>query len=349
MDVVWRLALREMAVGAFAEIEPEHFCAALLKFSELAVEAAGLDGDGADLASLVARDAREVRDELARREIDSKRARRRLRELLGPGDSPYQGGEIHRSAASKAAFDGAVALAARAEGGTLTPLCLFAALLQRPTPVISRALGGPSGFPDGTKLPLLERHGRDLGGEAMAGGPGSPDVDVQAKAVLGSLAESGGKSVLLVSESDEVVRQLALVVAKSLAGGSGPAGAALGRRRLVAVDAFAAQPDAVGGPRVPERAAVLDLDRFREILDEVAPCPEILLLLPPIDPASPHPPETEWVSLLQETLVRGRVRFLCRVSPASHALLMRRAPVWKRRTRVVWLHAAARDQVPTEL
>ena len=34
MDLVWRMAVGEAAASEFKEIEPEHFCAAVLKFAE---------------------------------------------------------------------------------------------------------------------------------------------------------------------------------------------------------------------------------------------------------------------------------------------------------------------------
>ena len=57
IDLIWRLAAQEMAAGEFSEIQPEHFCMALLKFAEVSVKAPEDDGEQAELAKAIAGDA----------------------------------------------------------------------------------------------------------------------------------------------------------------------------------------------------------------------------------------------------------------------------------------------------
>ena len=62
IDLIWRLAAQEMAAGEFDEIQPEHFCMALLKFAEVSVKAPEDAGEQAELAKAIAGEAQLVRE-----------------------------------------------------------------------------------------------------------------------------------------------------------------------------------------------------------------------------------------------------------------------------------------------
>ncbi len=138
--LVWSLAAREAMLAEMPEIEPEHLYCALLKVSELAVEEmAGLLQRPSDPAALATEQAA-VRAILEARGIDSRQARRGLRQALGKGGPPPAGGTVHRSAASRELFLRAARRAA-ADGGALEPRHLLAELLDRPTPPMAPFVG----------------------------------------------------------------------------------------------------------------------------------------------------------------------------------------------------------------
>ena len=170
VHLIWQLAAEEMAAGQFKEIEPEHFCMALLKFAELPAAAVEADDEHAETAKTIAADAELVREALQRCGIESTRARRKLRRQLGKGGTPHQEEKVHRSAASRALFEAAAAFVAESGGETLTPLHLLTALIQSPTPAIDQAVLGKVPPPSAPAfLLLLDKHGKDLVKEASEG------------------------------------------------------------------------------------------------------------------------------------------------------------------------------------
>src|SRR5437660_856163 len=120
IEALWNMAAQEAISVKFLEIEPEHFLEALLKVSEMPLDAlVGLVPDpGA--ARCLASEAIEVQREVARLSIDSTKARRELRIALGAGTSPRTGDVIHRSPASRGIFDTAARLSSDAGGDVLT-------------------------------------------------------------------------------------------------------------------------------------------------------------------------------------------------------------------------------------
>ena len=121
IELVWQIATQEAVAAEFAEIEPEHFLAAILKFSELPVDQVGNLAPGADAVREMATAVGKVREELQRRAIDSTRVRRELRVKLGNGGSPPDGGPKHRSQASRDMFDAAARMADEVNSEVLVP------------------------------------------------------------------------------------------------------------------------------------------------------------------------------------------------------------------------------------
>ncbi|MCP4897997.1 MAG: hypothetical protein GY906_13575, partial [bacterium] len=137
IQLVWQMAGREAAAGQFEEITPEQFCLALLKFSELPVDEVGEIGLDANAARELASEVRALRRELEGRSVDSTTIRRALRRTLGSGGRPFEGGELHRSQASRDLFDATARRIDDAGGDTLEPIHLFSELMEQPTEVIA--------------------------------------------------------------------------------------------------------------------------------------------------------------------------------------------------------------------
>lgn len=348
IEILWRLAANEMATGQFPEIAPEHFCLALLKFAEVSVKAPATLGEEAELAKVVSDEAQQVREALQKRGIDSTGARRKLRAQLGKGETPFAGGEVHRSAASRALFEGAAALARRSGATALTPLHLLAVLMQSPTPPIASVVLDPSAAagPNASSA-LLERHGRDLLKLAAAGGQRvKPGVEAPAKAVLDALAQKDRRSVLLLSDQEELAGAVVNALAAAMAGGKGPDG--LAGRRLIDIaggsDAGAAGETACAGGGERD-----ELERVRSLLAEAAAHPEVVLVLPAVTAEPEAVQGGAWTRLVRQTLSKGAVQFIARVTPSLHTDGLRKDPVWRRRPRAIWLEETPSDGVPSEL
>ncbi|MCZ2075598.1 MAG: hypothetical protein LC130_11445 [Bryobacterales bacterium] len=236
IELLWQMAAQEAIAGEFAEIEPEHFFAAVLKFAEIPVAELGNVASGAHVPEELAADVEKVRQVLQSREIDTTRVRRELRTRLGKGRSPYDGGQKHRSEGSREMFNAAARLADDSGSEVLGAEHLFAALLASPTEAM-RAVMGEALAPQAIKrmeTPLLARWGHDLVELAVEGAlSGVLTSRADCRALLHLLAESRRRSVVLVSDRRERARSVVAAAAWEIAHDS--ATPALRRRRIVAI------------------------------------------------------------------------------------------------------------------
>jgi ATP-dependent Clp protease ATP-binding subunit ClpA len=351
IDLIWRLAAQEMAAGEFSEIQPEHFCMALLKFAEISVKAREDDGEEAEVAKAIAGDAQLVREALQKCGIEGTSARRKLRRQLGKGSAPRKGNDVHRSAASRALFESAAIMAQESGSDTLTPLHLLTALVQSPTPVVAQAVLGnavpvPPQAPPAA-LALLEKHGQDLGKLAAERKVHvKPGLAVQCKAVLQAVEQKDRKSILLVCDSDKVVVDLASALAVAIVSKDAPEG--WKRRRVIDVS-LKSRSDVSKGKRPSPDAEAAELDLMRQLLAEASAHPEVVLVVPAVEAGPQRTHGGKWTSLLQETLAKGKIQFICRVTPSVFSEHLRKDAVWKQRTQAVWLEMMAQGSVPREL
>jgi len=347
IDFVWELAAREMAAGQFKEIEPEHFCMALLKFAELPAPVVKADDVEAGTAKIIAADAEVVRAALQKCGVGSTAARRRLRRRMGKGNTPHQEERIHRSAASRALFEAAAALVTESSEGILTPLHLLTALVESPTPAIDQAVLGKAPSPSlAENAGLLDKYGRDLVKEASEGKLKADSIaEISGKAVLQILLQKARKSVLLITEQEDLAERVAIAIACAMAGKEPPAG--LKGRRLI--DITASNPvKALKGRKVSSEEDAAELERLRQLLAEAVSHPETILLVPAVEITSKSAGRSQWASLLREKLAKGTLQCICRVTPATFKHLRKEA-VWKRQTEAVWLEKAALGTIPREL
>jgi len=126
IEVIWNMAAKAAIASEFKEIESEHFSEAILEFVEIPEGELFKYVPTVEAALRVKGEIKLVRQELAKLEIDSGEVRRNLRSALGKGNNPYEGGEIHRSEASKNRFENAARLAQDDRRDILTAdyLCL---------------------------------------------------------------------------------------------------------------------------------------------------------------------------------------------------------------------------------
>ncbi len=348
IDLIWRLAADEMAAGEFSEIQPEHFAMAMLKFAEVSVKTPEESGEQAEIAKVLSEETQLIREALQKCGIEGTSARRKLRKQLGKGDAPHKGAKIHRSAASRTLFESAAALASESGSATLTPLHLLTALVQSPTPAIAQAVLGKAQTPPPlAALPLLEKHGRDLVRQAADGKIRvQRGREAQCKAVTQVLQLKERKSVLLVSNSDELVVDLANTLAGVIAATNAPA--ELKNRRFIDI-AEKSRLDELKGMRPSREEEAEELERMRQLLAEAAAHPEVILLVPAVRTGPKEVSGARWSNLLQEALAKGKVQFICRVAPKVFTECLRKDPIWKKHTRAVWLEQLKQGSVPREL
>lgn len=341
IELVWKLAAQEAVAGEFGEIEPDHFFAALLKFSELPVENPELaHAQDALPAKQLAADVNALRDALGDSASDTTRLRREFRERLGKGSVPYTGGQIHRSGASRTLFDEAARLADAAGNEVLSPAHLLAALLASPTPTITNVLGGNLAAKAGksSETPRLNEFGKDLTQMAANGElPGSPGREAECKILLAALAAKRRKSILLVSDSDGHVRAVVCETARAIVSQKAVAG--FKGRRIVDVTSLKSVA-------VTTEEMLANLEAGWK---EASSTKNIVLFGPPIGFASNNHGIDEWGEQLKASLRQNDVQCICRVPRSVFQKVVDRDPNWRNHVEVMFIHAEAKTDIPTEL
>jgi hypothetical protein len=317
MDVIWNLAMQEALLVRFKEIEPEHFFEALLKFAELT--AADLQGKtpGPLVTAQVAAEAEQLRQELARRNIDATACRQALRLALGEGPGQLlQGETMHRSAESRTLFDRAARKAAENRHEILTASVLLETILLQPTPAMKRVLKGTE----------LDR----LGVLPTAGTPSDADTPA-ARVLVQVIQESRRLAVLLVGERP--VENLIAAIAPRLSASSNPGGP----RRLRSVTLA----ETVRGS-APLPAALGTL------LQEAKANPDLLIWFPALDDPAIARRHPELPRSLRELTQQHQVRWVGQLRSSSYRDWLEREPLWQRTAHPIWLLEPA-IEIPQEI
>ena len=339
IELLWQMAAQEAIAGEFAEIEPEHFFAAMLKFAELPIQELGNLAAGARVPEELATEVEKVRQELQSRAIDSTRVRRELRIRLGKGGSPFDGAQKHRSQTCREVFDAAARLADDSGSEALAAEHLLAALLTSPTEAI-RAVLGEALAPKAIKrseTPLLAKYGKDLVQLAADGKlPAFSERKAESKNLLAILADPRRLCVLLVTDGDETARSAVAAAAQAMASPDAPAG--LKGRRIV---------DVTGGLPAMDLPALSFW--WNNMFCEAAGANDVVLFVPPIlGPFSPWQGDF-WPELLKKSVCGGSLQFICRVSPTAYQRWIKRDVDWKRHAQVMWIEEQGSGEIPLEL
>lgn len=339
VELVWKLAAQEAIAGEFKEIEPDHFFAGLLKFSEIPVESMGSAQD-APPAKLLAAEIASLRDVMGDLAGVSTQVRRELRTKLGSGGVAFEGSQIHRSSASRQLFDSAARIADDAGSDTLTSAHLFAALIESPSPTMTELLG-PSPVRKGspsTATPVLNEFGRDLTRMATNGElRGTNGHGAECNALLGALAAKGRKSIILISEVSADV--CAVLHAAAVAISSKQSPTALKGRRIIDIGALV-------GPGQPSEDR---RDRFRAALDEAAVSKDVILFGPEIEYAKTNELLNEWGSVLRRKLSETGLQCVCQVRRTVYEDLIKQDPAWRDLVEVIFIREAKQNEIPLEL
>ncbi len=340
IELVWQLAAREAIAGECKEIEPEHVFEALLRFAELSKQdVAQTSAENQGLKDLVS-DAGAIRGELQRRSIDSTRVRRGLRAKLGKGGSPYAGGTIHRSAATRALFDAAARLAAGSRSDVVTARHLFEASLTSPSATIQEVLGGApaASQPEPGRNPELKERWRRLAAMQLDGAVAvQQERHVEGKALLRMLAQATRKHVFLLGENEEAARATVASVAQAIARKTAPPG--LLNCRIIDLAARAGAIEA--GSQAEQQ--------LMKALAEAAGAEGLILYLPALklelDPAAMAGTDSPLAARMKTT----GAQWICRIDPQSYASLVQRDKTWKDLAEVMHVHGALPNRLPHEL
>ena len=334
IELVLQLAGQEAIASQFKEIEPEHLLEGALKFADLPVEQVRKIAPGENAANDLAVEINALRKELAARTIESTKVRGALRAKLGKGNTPYAGGPMHRTQASRAIFDAAAKLADDRNDETLTAKHLLEAILSAPTPMMREVLGKAIA-PQPRKpieSPLLQQWGRELVGEAAIA-EASGEWQAECKTLLHALEVR--RSVLVVGRSESVQSVLA-AAAQAIAGGDCPA--ALKEKRLIDVRE-------AGAPKA-KPAELLELqDR---LLAEAAVAPEVILICA-IEARQLSEPLVGALAALKSKLAAKAIQCIITVESRVYDKLMATDRTWKRLAQMMWVHETQQKGVPTEL
>jgi len=340
LELVWQLAAREAMAGEFKEIEPEHVFVAVLKFAEMPLPGLVNLGAGADVATTLAGDVKAVQEELRTWGVDGIRTRRELRALLDKGGNPFLGGIIHRSPQSREYFEAAAKVAAESQSDTLTVRHLLKALMTSPTPKMAQVVGGDVALkmPHLRKTPCLDAMGKDLFKvDAQDACPAGGNRSAECKALLQALAREGRRSVLLVADSDEIVKSVVAEVARAITDKNAPDG--LCGRRIVDITSMTG---IMSGDDEARRRGV-------HLLSEAASTREVILHLPAIDFAGDVKGLEACGVFIKAQLKGGRVQCICRVAPSSYAFLAKSDRAWKQIAEIVYLQDKRAARLPQEL
>lgn len=339
IELIWQLACREAIAAEYKEVAPEHFLMALLKLAETPMSDLEQMGAGTEAARVLGADAAALRQELGTRGIDSGALRRELRTILGRGNTPYQGGQIHRTPASREYFDKAAKLADDAGSDVLMGRHLLLTLLQEPTPpmaqVLARGGGGAGEAAPPAPLVVLYEHGKDLN-RAVAEQKLAQDKErlAEARVLLRVWEQSQRNCAFLVSDQPEAVRKTVFTAVRCLLAGDTPAG--LKGKRIIDLSE-------TGGGTTRAKGTAELLER---LVNEAAAVPGVVLFLPAVGARGAKMPG--WTDTLKRTAAQGKVQFVARLAPDLR-VVVEKDPAWKRIAQVISLAREKMTEIPTEL
>lgn len=340
IELIWQLAGREAIAGDFNEVAPEHFLAAILKFVELPIEEVDRIMPGADASKLLAAEVTSLREELSARSIDSKKVRYDLRNKLGKGGCQYDGGQIHRSSASRTLFDEAARLADDSRSETVMAIHLLKAMLAAPTATIVEVLGelARPAEPSSSKMPLLDEFGKNLIKAASEGKlSDTADREDESKALLASLAQKDKKSVLLVCDDSKAVETVVHATARKMSSRNVPQ--ALRNCRLIDIS----------GINPYGNDSKENLEKLTKLFAEVSSAGNVILFVPALEIDQEDGQSGKWHDQLKLVLGRKTFGCICRVDPQVFEKQIRKNAEWNKCASMMCISKEIRHEIPGEL
>lgn len=163
------------------------------------------------------------------------------------------------------------------------------------------------------------------------------DRPAESKALIQTLLQGKGKSVLLVTDDDGAALSIVVGAAHALASGNAPKG--LKRKRIIDLRAL----------RPSGKQASDNLAKLERLFVETASVKEIILLLPPVAERSNAKHQSRWLELLRTTLESSNIQCICRTSKASYKNWIENDRNWKRIAHLMFVQESSNKDVPWEL
>ncbi len=347
IDLVWQLAGQEAIASDFKEILPEHFLVSLLKYVELPAAEVEKIALGAEASRALLGEVNELRGELAERGIDSTQTRRGLRARLGKGNCPYDGGQKHRSQASRDAFDAAVRLAENAGSEMLSTVHILRALLTAPTPAMVEVLGNVArpAMPKVAVTPLLDAYGRNLCEFALKSSQEQSQGRVaESRALVRALCDRSRRGVVLIAEDEDEAFSVAVGAAGVMSSKSCPS-----ELKAMQVLDVRSIRSSVPGDEIGHAELLSEtLDRVERMFAEAITVGNVVLFCP----SMPEPignADTTLFNVLKSALAKREPQCICRVSPEVYQKYLKADRAWRQITHVMWIHEQKLRELPDEL
>jgi ATP-dependent Clp protease ATP-binding subunit ClpA len=231
-------------------------------------------------------------------------------------------------------------LADEASSEIVTAAHIFEALLTAPSPIIRRVLGDAVGPGEGKhkRTSLLDEYGSDLIQLAKEGKlPSMSSHKAESRALIEALKAPSSKSILLVSNSDDVVRSTALAAAQDIV----TQNSMQELRKKQIIDVADARPSGEQSGQI--------IELLGKLLNEASSAEDVILIVPALEVASDKKSFDEWAGLLKKTLIKGLLQCICRVNTRTYEDHIRKDAFWKRNAYVIWMRDEVKDGIPREL
>jgi ATP-dependent Clp protease ATP-binding subunit ClpA len=281
-----------------------------------------------------------IRGRLIDRAIESTKVRRELRAKMGQGNSPFGGGKVHRSAASRKIFDDAARLADDKGSDSFGARHLFDALLALPTPLIIQVCGDLVGVKEGTlgNTPLLDEYSKNLMKLASEGKlPQVAGWNAQCKVLIETLKQSDKGCVLLVSDNDTVVQSVVFAAVHTLMKNPND----VWSKKVRIFDLTSSELCSLSNNQTVEI--------FTKLFNEAGSLENVILFVPAIIHSSSSKPTDNWPDFLQKVLSKYSFKCICRLDPAAYQKFVKNDLSWKRIANFIWIHDRIQNEVPEEL
>ncbi len=339
IDLVLQLAAQEAVVHQFKEIGPEHLFMAVLKFSELPAKDLNKIVPDSHVSKDLERETSAVNDELKRLSIDSTKVRRSLRANFSKGNTPYDGGHIHRSQVSKDLFNKAAGLANERGDDIFTAEVLLEAILASPTPAIERELGpGSWREPRPSSTPLLDEHGRDVG-QIVVKRKISPVTNrkAESKVLVNALEQKDHQNIFLISDS--VATGFSVIVASVARIAEKDVSAGLKGKRIIDLTE----------EKSTDKPLVEDRELLGKLISEASTSNKIILVLPEMKTIQETKKLVDWYSFIKTELKKKPTSSICIIGPSVYKKHIEKDDEWKALSRSIWIREKNTSEIPTEL
>ncbi|MFC1569379.1 hypothetical protein ACFL4L_04030 [bacterium] len=335
IEIVWNMAAQEAIVSDFEEIQPEHFLVALLKMAET---------DNSDIAQAIENDlvAKQLSSEIQtlntdidKRQINSTKIRRQIREKLGKGNSPYKGGQLHRAQTSRDIFDTMARQSLDSGQPVLMLSDLFMAILNNPSPVIVKVLGKTvvSEKKQLIDMPLLREYGIDLTSLAQSEEiKTDKSCDIEARSLIDILKEKEYQSIFFVC--DDLERAASII--KSAVCKMTSIQEMMTKHVVDLSDNFS---------KIIKNKEVSDI--FRTLLHESAEVKKLIMIIPHVGNDQPELRDA-YLDILNH-LDQYETQIICLISTTDYEPLISKHALLKKKLKSIFIRKEQITQIPSQI